>query len=186
MSSDTPLVVNLEVTVPRIIVATRIPHFGSSERETRGQDSEGSEKEDVGEQVRLVPLGQWQDTSVQQRSALQQEDIEAPLRMAHTVRFRLFRLQLPAQAQSFLLQVHRWRALFRGAEKRKATSSNHEPFYLSDNMTFSLEYRRSTEPGKTAEESTPTPTVVPGMNKVVIYLNSEGAPESFSIDGTES
>ena len=131
MSSDTPLVVNLEVTVPRIIVATRIPHFGSSERETRGQDSEGSEKEDVGEQVRLVPLGQWQDTSVQQRSALQQEDIEAPLRMAHTVRFRLFRLQLPAQVQSFLLQVHRWRALFSGAEKRKATSSNRCLLYTS-------------------------------------------------------
>ena len=186
MSSDTPLVVNLEVTVPRIIAATGIPHFGSSERETREQDSEGSEREDVEEQVRLVPLGQWQDTSVQQRSALRQEDIEAPLRMAHTVRFRMFRVQLPAQAQSFLLQVHRWRVLFSGAEKRKAIGSNREPFYLSDKVTFSLEYRRSTEPGKTVEESTPAPTVIPGMNKVVIYLNSEGAAESFSIDGAES
>lgn len=186
MSSDTPLVVNLEVTVPRIIVATGIPHFGSSERETREQDSEDSEREDVGEQVRLVPLGQRQDTSVQQRSVLQQQDIEAPLRMAHTVRFRMFRVQLPAQAQSFLLQVHRWRDWFSGAEKRKAANSRRDPFYLSDKVTFSLEYRRSAEPGNAAEESTPVSAVVPGMNKVVIYLNSEGAAESFSIDGAES
>lgn len=183
MSSNPPVVVNLEVTVPRIIVATGIPHVDSSEKETGEQDSE---REDVREQVRLVPLGQRQDTSVQRRSASQQEDLEASLRVAHTVRFRVFRVQLPAQAQSFLLQVHRWRALFSEAEKRPAANSSHDPFYLSDKVSFSLEYRRSTEPGKVAEEPTQASKVIPGMNKVVVYLNSEGAPESFSIDGAAS
>jgi hypothetical protein len=183
MSSDTPLVVNLEVTVPRIIIATGTPHFGLSEKDTREQ---GNEREDVGEQVRLVSLGQRQDTSVQQRSASQQEDREAPLRMAHTVRFRMFRVKIPAQAQSYLLQVHRWRTWFSRTEKRQAVSSKSEPFYLSDKMTFSLEYHHSDEPGRAAQESTQAPTVVPGMNNVVIYLNSEGAPESSSIDGAES
>src|SRR5437764_14880957 len=58
MSSDTPLVVNLEVTVPRIIPSKGPPRPGLGGTATGAQRSEHAQSEDIGEQLRIVPLDQ--------------------------------------------------------------------------------------------------------------------------------
>src|SRR5205814_10570236 len=68
MSSDTPLVVNLEVTVPRIMPSKGQPP-GRSVTATGEQRSEHLQSEDVGEQVRIVPL----DPPARQHSIPRQE-----------------------------------------------------------------------------------------------------------------
>jgi hypothetical protein len=189
MSSDTPLVVNLEVTVPRIILAKDPSRPGWRGTATSEQSSEYSQSEDVGEQVRIVPL----DQPTARLSALQLEGTSAESRMIHTMPFRLFRLKVPNQAQAFLLQVFRRRGRFINEKRQKTPGSDIESLYLSDEMALSIEIRHTGEPGsepdKTPTEptiTTPAPPIIAGKNRVILYLNGEGTPESYSIDGVES
>jgi hypothetical protein len=185
MSSDTPLVVNLEVTVPSIILAKDPPRPGWRGTATSEQSSEHSQREDVGEQVRIVPL----DQPAARYSAIQQEGTSAESRMVHTMPFRLFRLKVPKQAQSFLLQVFRRRGRFISEKRQKTPGSDSESLYLSDEMALSIEIRHAGEPDKAPTEPTitsPAPSIIAGKNRVILYLNSEGTPESYSIDGVES
>lgn len=186
MSSDTPLVVNLEVTVPRIILAKDPPHPGWSGTATSEQSSEHSQREDVGEQVRIVPL----DQPAARHSALQQEGTSAESRMVHTMPFRLFRLKVLNQAQSFLLQVFRRRGRFISEKRQKTPGSDIESLYLSDEMALSIEILHTGEPGSEPDKApteptitTPAPPIIAGKTRVILYLNSEGTPESYSIDG---
>jgi len=186
MSSVTPLVVNLEVTVPRIILAKGTPHPAWSGTAKGEQSSEHSQREDVGEQVRIVPL----DQPVPQHSALRQEGTSAEPRMVHTMPFRLFRLKVPNQVQSFLIQVFR-RRRFISEVGPKTPRSDIESLYLSDVMAISIEIRHSAEPGSESGKAKPTITtpalpIIAGKNRVILHLNSEGTPESYSIDGVES
>ena len=186
MSSDTPLVVNLEVTVPRIIPA-KWPPPGRSGTATGEQRSEHSQSEDVGEQVRIVPL----DQPARQHSIPRQEGTLVASRMVHTMPFRLFRLKVPDQAQSFLLQVFRRRNRFISEVGPKTPRSDTESLYLSDEMALSIEIRHAGEPGSEpdrapTEPTTPALPIIGGKNRVVMYLNSEGTPESYSIDGVKS
>lgn len=189
MSSDTPLVVNLEVTVPRIILAKGAPHSSWSGTATGEQSSEHSQREDTEEQVRIVPL----DQPVSQRSALQQEGTRAEQRMVHAMPFRLFRLKVPDQVQSFLIQVFRQRGPYTSTSRPKTPRSNIESLYHSDEMTLSLEIRHTAEPSSEPERAptepaitTPALPIIAGKNRVVIYLNREGTPANYSIDGVES
>jgi hypothetical protein len=185
MSSDTPLVVNLEVTVPRIILAKDPSRPGWRGTTTSEQSSEHSQSEDVGEQVRIVPL----DQPAARLSALQLEGTSAESRMIHTISFRLFRLKVPNQAQAFLLQVFRRRGRFISEKRPKPPGSGIESFYLSDEMALSIEIQHTGEPDKTPTEptiTTPAPPIIAGKNRVILYLNSEGTPASYSIDGVES
>ena len=184
MSSDTPLVVNLEVTVPRIIPAKGQPP-GRSGTATGEQRSEHSQSEDVGEQVRIVPL----DQPARQHSIPRQEGTLVASRMVHTMPFRLFRLKVPDQAQSFLLQVFRRSNRLISEVGPKTPRSGTESLYLSDEMALSIEIRHTGEPGRAPTEPTTTTPALPiigGKNRVVMYLNSEGTPESYSIDGVKS
>jgi hypothetical protein len=52
-------------------------------------------------------------------------------------------------------------------------------------MAFSVEFRSSSEIVETTVALS-TPTLIPGMNRVVIYLDYEGTPAGYSIDGAES
>lgn len=189
MSSNTPLVVNLEVTVPRIILAKGASHPGWIGTAADEQSSEHSQREDTEEQVRIVPL----DQPVSQHSALQQEGPRAEQRMVHAMPFRLFRLKVPDQVQSFLIQVFRRRGRFTSEVGLKTPRSNIESLYLSEEMAISIEFRHIGEagsvPGKATAESTITTPALPiiaGKNRVILHLNREGTPESYSIDGMES
>jgi len=185
MSSDTPLVVNLEVTVPRIIPAKGPPRPGRSGTATGEQRSEHSQSEDVGEQVRIVPLEQ----PARQHSIPRQEGTLVASRMVHTMPFRLFRLKVPDQAQSFLLQVFRRSNRLISEVGPKTPRSDTESLYLSDEMALSIEIRHTGEPDRAPTEPTTTTPALPiigGKNRVVMYLNSEGTPESYSIDGVKS
>lgn len=189
MSSDTPLVVNLEVTVPRIIPAKGPPRPVRSGTATGEQRSEHSHSEDVGEKVRIVPLGQ----PARQHSTPHQEGTLVASRMVNTLPFRLFRLKVPDQAQSFLLQVFRRRNRFISEVGPKTPRNDTESLYLSDEMTLSIEIRHSGEPGSEPDRAPTEPTtttpalpIIVGKNRVVMYLNNEGTPESYSIDGVKS
>jgi len=189
MSSDTPLVVNLEVTVPRIIPAKGPPRPGRSGTATGEQRSEHSQSEDTGEQVCIVPL----DQPARQHSIPRQEGTLVASRMVHTMPFRLFRLKVPDQAQSFLLQVFRRRNRLISEVGPRNPRSDTESLYLSDEMALSIEIRHTGEPGSEPDRaptepttSTPALPIIGGKNRVVMYLNSEGTPESYSIDGVKS
>jgi len=184
MSSVTPLVVNLEVTVPRIILAKGTPHPAWSGTAKGEQSSKHWQREDVGEQVRIVPL----DQPVPQHSALRQEGTSAEPRMVHTMPFRLFRLKVPNQVQSFLIQVFR-RRRFISEVGPKTHRSDIESLYLSGEMAISIEIRHIGKPGKVPAGptiTTPALPIIAGKNRVILHLNSEGTPESYSIDGVES
>src|SRR5438105_8565143 len=185
MSSDTPLVVNLEVTVPRIIPAKGPPRPGRSGTATGEQRSEHSQSEDTGEQVCIVPL----DQPARQHSIPRQEGTLVASHMVHTMPFRLFRLKVPDQAQSFLLQVFRRRNRLISEVGPRNPRSDTESLYLSDEMALSIEIRHTGEPGSEpdrAPTTTPALPIIGGKNRVVMYLNSEGTPESYSIDGVKS
>ena len=80
-----------------------------------------------------------------------------------------------------------------GKRRRKRNQANvrahAEQLYATDAMAFSVKFRSSSEIVETsvaASTAISTPTLIPGLNRVVIYLNNEGTPAGYSIDGTES
>jgi len=52
-------------------------------------------------------------------------------------------------------------------------------------MAFSIEFRSSSEIVETTV-AVSTPALIPGLNRVVFYLDNEGTPAGYSIDGAES
>jgi hypothetical protein len=202
MGSDTPLVVHLEVTVPRIVLSALRGRPMQKESGKAEQDigSWQSVEEDM-EQVRLLLPGQRQDVPHQQQHREPQQGITgiASSRMIHTMRFRTFRVGLPArQNQAFLLQIFRrcdWPnrlSRLTGAKRRKrnnaGASGDNGQLCVTDELAFSLERRRTEQ--ESAETSSPASSAslmpIPGMNRVVIFLDNEGTPCSYSIDGAES
>jgi len=199
MGSDTPLVVKLEVTVPRIVLSALQNRSmqtkpGAGEHTVNSWQSAGAEIEEM-EQVRLLLPEQLGNISHQpQRRQLQQAITgEASSRMIQTMRFRVFRVELPVlQDQAFLLQIIRWCGKITGTERRKRNNAggDNEQQYLTDELAFSLECRRtdeaSTETTPTVSSSTALSAPMPGLNRVVIFLDNEGTPCSYSIDDAES
>jgi hypothetical protein len=166
MNTERQLIVNLEVTVPRLILP--IPSLGLDATSTEA------------EQVRLSSI----DTH--ETSALAQSDQQpAPVGEATTSAtyaaqqepFRLFAIKhIQTHGQALLLEIFRlWK---RRNRPRRATAI--QPAHLTDELLFTVEVRRS----KTAFEGTRS-TLYPGRNQVIIFLNEEGIPNSYSIDGAE-
>ena len=187
MDSDPLPVVNLEVTVP--VLPTGLHRHEPIQAPVTRQDSESNESEEA-EQVRVIGL--QQNSSPHRPREQRTATGDVPARMIHSIRFRVFHLTMPAQGQPFLLQVLRRYNEHTGKKRRKrnrAKEDNAGSFSMTDALAFSVEFRSSSEIVETpVAPSTPTstPTLTPGMNRVVIYLDNEGTPASYSIDGAES
>jgi hypothetical protein len=202
MGSDTPMVVHLEVTVPPIMLSALrgCPVRKESGKAEQDIGSWQSVEEDM-EQVRLVLAGQHQEVSHQQQHREPQQGITgiASSRMIHTMRFRMFRVGLPArQNQAFLLQIFRrydWPnrlSRLTGAKRRKRNTANaggaNGQLCLTDELAFSLERCRTEQESAEALSPASSPSLIPipGLNRVVIFLDNEGTPCGYSIDGAES
>ena len=197
MGSDAPLVVKLEVTVPRIVLSALQNRPVQTEQgvgEHNVKSWQSSEIEEM-EQVRLLLSEQSQDLSHQHQLRELQKGIagEASSRMIQTMRFRVFRVEIPViQGQAFLLQIIRWCGKFTGIERRERNTANggNGQQYVTDELAFSLECRRtgeaSTGTAPAVSVSTALSALIPGLNRVAIFLDNEGTPCSYSIDGAES
>jgi hypothetical protein len=156
MQSDTTHIVNLEVTVPRIVFAT-------------GKGHEAHAPDDDEEQVHLRPVGTQQQLSTGEISA----------HMIHAIRFRLFRTQLPALGRPLLFQVlRRWHKPVDGNLVRRD-----KRLYVSDTVTFSVEFLPQSDTSEKASLQATRQAIHPGLNYIIIYLNDEGTPSSYTIDG---
>lgn len=191
MDSDTPLVVNLEVSVPRIIMPTGWKRSRQGEDLlATGQHSESSNDEEV-EQVRLSAAGLQQTPSpVQQREQRLISAREVSTRMTHALRFRLFQMTItvPVRGRTFLLQVLRKCSTYIDGERRKRTNTNKDDehsgqFSITDTSAFSVAFRPLDETAALPSAASPP---IAGLNQVIIYLDDEGIPVSYSIDGAES
>ncbi len=156
MQSGTAHIVNLEVTVPRIAFAT-------------GKGQEAHDPDDDEEQVYLTPVGTQQQLSTGEIST----------HMIHTIRFRLFRIQLPALGRPLLFQVlRRWHKPVDGGPARRD-----ERLYVSDAATFSVEFLPQSDASEKVSLQATGQAMHPGLNHIIIYLDNEGTPSSYTIDG---
>ncbi|HEV7234659.1 MAG TPA: hypothetical protein VGN15_00675 [Ktedonobacteraceae bacterium] len=184
MGGDAPLVVRLEVTVPRIVLPQlhalheRRTHAGQLDRAGAGQEHVRGKDEEEGEQIRLL---------AQELTQLREQHpvIEATSRLIHTLRFRLLQATMPIQGRVFGLQILRWRNWFSHNETRAAARESDDSLFVADELTFSLEFLRPQEPSP-AVSSAPVTPFTPGLNQIVIFLDHDGIPVSYSIDGAES
>lgn len=190
MDSDAPPAVNLEVTVLHNLPAGLHQHEAMQAPAT-GQYSESNESEEV-QQVQLVPVGFQLDSSLlrEHRSAL----ADIPARIIYSIRFRILHLALPAPDRPFLLQILRRYNKYIGKKRRKRNVARGDngatgSLYVTNAMAFSVEF---CSPGEIVETNlgapapTSTSTLIPGMNRVVIFLDNEGTPAGYTIDGAES
>jgi len=182
MSSDTPLVVRLEVTVPRIdLPELQTPqaaktYMGQGARPTAGLGHSSKQGNEVEGQIRLL----FQETS---QFREHHSTIDATSRMVHTLPFRLFQMTvpMPGRVSVYALHILRWRHWFSSSRKHNPTVSGHgnEQMHITDELLFSLEFQQPDTPSTGA-------SLTPGMNQVVILLDSDGVPVSYCIDGAES
>ena len=197
MDSDTPLVVKLEVTVPHIVLSALQNRPAQTEPGAGEHNVKSWQSTEIEEmaQVRLLLSEQLQDISHQHQLRELQQGItgEASSRMIQTMRFRVFRVEIPViQGQAFLLQIIRWCGKITGTEKRErnTASGGNRHQYVTDELAFSLECRHtgeaSTETALAVSASTALSALIPGLNRVAIFLDNEGTPCSYSIDGAES
>ena len=166
MNRDRQLIVNLEVTVPRLILPIPSLDLGATSDET--------------EQVRLSSIDA-QDTSAlaqhdQQPVAVSEATASATY-AAQQEPFRLFSIKhVQTHGQALLLQIVRlWKRRDR-AQRGTVT----QPAHLTDELTFTVEVRQSKAPPEGARR-----TPFPGRNQVVIFLDEEGIPTNYSINGAE-
>ncbi len=184
MGSDPPLVVRLEVTVPRIVLPQlHAPH--EPQTHTEQLDRIGAEQErvdgkddEVGEQIRL--LAQELTQFLEQHPV-----IEATSRLIHTLHFRLLQATVPVQGRVFGLQILRGRNWFNRHGTRTPERKSGDQMFVADELAFSLEFLPPQE-SSPAVSSTPVTPITPGLNQVVIFLDHDGIPVSYSIDGAES
>ncbi len=185
MDGDASPVVNLEVTVP--VLPTGLHRHGPMNVSATSQYSESIESEEV-EQVRLVSIGLQKNPSLHQPREQAIDDV--PVRMIHSILFRVFHLTVPAHGQPFLLQVLRRYNEYIGKKRRKRKQAKEDnahgrQLYVTDAMAFSIEFCSSSEIVETTV-AVSTPALIPGLNRVVFYLDNEGTPAGYSIDGAES
>src|SRR5438874_618468 len=136
MDSDTPLVVNLEVSVPRIVLPTGEHHSGQMDAVTT--ESTGDEAT----QVRILPIElQHEAALTAEQGQVAGSTSEVSERMSHAVRFHMFRGIVPAQSQPLLFHVLRWyKGYISGRRrKRKAAEVDNGYLYVSDASVFSVE-----------------------------------------------
>jgi hypothetical protein len=166
MNTGRQLIVNLEVTVPRLILPIPSLDLDATSAEV--------------EQVRLSSVDAH-ETSARAQSGQQPVSIDEATTSATYIAqqgsFRLFAIKhIQTHGQALLLQIlHHWK---RRNQAGGATAT--QPAHLTDEVLFTVEVRQSKTP---AEGTRRTP--YPGRNQVIIFLDEEGIPNSYSIDGAE-
>lgn len=176
MSEHAEPVINLHITVPQIALPL------SKRRRQQAGDQQHST-----EQVRIVPLG----SSDQQH---ERTSSDMPLTVQKE-RFHLFQIKdIPAQGRTLLLQVLR-RYPVENQQAQGERSEQGEQLRVSDELALTIEVRRSSDLFTSSEPSQPSqaehttsisPMLVPGLNAVVIFLDENGIPTNYSIDGAKS
>ncbi len=169
MKNEAPLIVNLEITVPCIVLSATRKQSSLAASVSVGQSREN-------ESVRLLSPGAVQPQVVAS---------EGSERMTHAVKFRLFRLEMLEVGKPLLLQVLRRRNEERSLNQRREKNAD---FSVTDTSAFALEFRQI-DKGPLQVTSTGNPQEKPleaGINRVIVYLDNEGMPGSYSIDGAES
>ena len=157
-------VIKLEVTVPHIVLSLR------------GHQVE-AEQQHSSERLRILHPGRQSGTPPGQYS-------EFPA-LSHDQkgRFRLFQAKdIVVQGGGFLLQILR---LYPTSRLRGNEEEQVGQLRLSDNLAFTIEYHH-VEDSSGADQVDNARGLVPGLNSVVIYLDAEGKPCNYSIDGARS
>ncbi|MFL5625269.1 MAG: hypothetical protein ACJ788_06685 [Ktedonobacteraceae bacterium] len=169
MKSEALLIVNLEITVPHIVLSA-----------TRKQSSSAASA--PGEQRRETERIQLLAPDAVQPQVVASEGTE---RIAHAVKFCLFRLDMLEVGKPLLLQVLRRRNEERSLNQRRESN---EGFAVTETSQFTLELRElNRDPLQADLTRDPQEKVLEaGINRVVVYLDNEGTPGSYSIDGAES
>jgi hypothetical protein len=176
MNGEAPLVVNLEITVPRIVLSATEQQDNSAETASGGQSETGKEAE----QVRLSPAGFAQPQIIVSAGTE---------RIVHSIKFSLFRLKLLEVSKPLILQILRRSDEERSPGKQRVLGNN-EGFSVADTSAFKLEFRRHSDVADSmtagAAGNTHEEPLQAGLNQVVIYLDNEDMPVSYRIDGAES
>ena len=166
MNRDRQLLVNLEVTVPRLILPIPSLDLGATS--------------DEAEQVRLSSIDAQETSALawhDQQPIAVGEAIASATYAAQQEPFRLFAIKhIQTYGQALLLQILRlWK---RRDQTQRGTAT--EAAHLTDELLFTVEVRQSESP---SEETSRTP--FPGRKQVIIFLDEEGIPNNYSIDGAE-
>jgi hypothetical protein len=169
MSQDTSPVVNLEVIVPYIVLPA-----GQAASASTLSTSANPEQSQHGtqEQVRIRPLSQASsDQQEQTGTAATYSTQKGP--------FRLFRIKdIPATGQPMLLQILRsWQA-----KHQSANEQDEQHPWISDELVLSCRFLQQDQPAEALQEQ----SLSPGINQVIILVDKDGIPVSYSIDGAES
>ena len=187
MSQGVPEV-HLAITIPQLMLIDK-ESVSQSEVDT-GQDIDhpaqdaGNQHSVVTERIEvqlLTPGAQKQPDSPPGDSSKQLMEAKLSPLTLQTKQFSIFHAKdIPAQGEILLLRVlGQWMA-----GKRPGLDNTHqnEQFQLSDEMAFSVEFHHINEATEIAHLS----DLQTGSSRVVIFLDEEGKPCSYSIDGAES
>lgn len=164
MNSKTQPKIQLEVTVPRILLPTVDQQPESEQKSTSNEET-----------VRILPIETQSQSQVQQSP-----EGQVSTYAIQRGNFRLFRLNnLSIQGKAILLQILRqWQ---RSHLSQQSIEQDSDPFWVTDELTCTIEYHHST-----SQNSSSHLELIPGHNRVAIVLDEDGIPISYSIDGAEN
>ncbi len=187
MSQGVPKV-HLAITIPQLMLIDK--EFVSQSEVDTGQHIDhpaqvaGNQQPVATEriEVQLLTTGtQKHPDSPQDDSSKQLMEAKLSPLTLQTKQFGVFHAKdIPAQGEMLLLRVLRqWMA-----GKRPGPDYTHqdEQFQRSDEIAFSVEFHHVDEATEIAHLS----DLQTGLSRVVIFLDEEGKPCSYSIDGAES
>lgn len=164
MSRDTQPSIDLEVTVPRII----LPSIDVD----RLKDTVKSDEEL--EQVRLSSIDIQDPQRPPQSHEQQCRQGEASTYTSWRGLFRLFRIKaIPMQRWATLVQVLR--------KSSRQTKSDAADFQVTESLPCKIEYQYVT-----TNNSPLHIEVIPGLTRVVIVLDEDGIPITYNVDGSEN
>lgn len=180
MGKNRQPVVNLEITVPTIVLPlskNRPEHIETSLEENQDHSIE---------QVRLVSPEPQHDTQLL-REGKQAESVN---NVSSHSRFHLFHVKdVPAHGETLLLQIFLRCKVDRHRRKNKM-GRNNDRTWLTDEVAFTVKFLSISSSSEVSQarpdERLQVTRVHPSVQQVIIYVDTEGTPEGYSIDGAES
>ena len=187
MSQSVPKV-HLEITVPQLMLANKesmsSPAVDTEQDVDHPAQDVDNQHTSATEQIEVqlvTPGTQKHPDSLPGDGSKQLMDAKLSPLMTHAQRFNTFHARdIPARGEMLLLRV--LRQCMAGKRPRSGNTDQHEPFQLSDEIAFSVKFLPIDEANKIAHLS----DLQTGLSRVVIFVDEEGKPCSYSIDGAES
>lgn len=187
MNQDVPKV-HLEITVPRLTLTDKDSSSVSATDTDQNVDHPAQDIDNKHTtateriEVQLVAPGtRKHPDSPQGNDSEQLMDARLTPLMAHAKRSGTFRAgDIPARGEMLSLQV--LRQCMTGNRSRSGNTDQHERFQLSDEIAFSVKFLPIDEAHEIAQSS----DLQTASNRIVIFVDEEGKPCSYSIDGAES